>query len=189
MTSSERMTKAMNCENPDRVPVWCLLSLEHIVNHGTKDGKIPESIEELVEAECHLVKEYNFDGTLVYFPGLGKGTRVFELVKKAIGSLPEGESDHDFETADPENWRFEPPDFRNKDYYSSHLAREILGSDVHIGGWVPDGFSKAIQWFPNFDEAMMASVLDPVKFKAMVDFFDQECIVSAKARMANLLIE
>jgi hypothetical protein len=81
------MNTAMNCEKPDRVPVWCLLSLEHIVNYGTQDGEIPETIEELVEAKCRLVKDYRFDGTLVYFPGLRKETRVFELVKKAIKSL------------------------------------------------------------------------------------------------------
>ena len=176
MTSRERMNIVMNNGIPDRVPVWCLLSLEHIVNHGTKGGKIPETIEELVEAECHLVQDYRFDGALVYFPGLRRGSNVFNLVKKALETLPEGDSDHDFEAADPENWELKLPEYEEKDFYSSHLAREILGDDIHIGGWVPDGFSRAIQWFPNFDEAMMSSVLDPVKFKAMVTYFDQESI-------------
>jgi hypothetical protein len=173
----------MKCEKPDRVPVWCLLSLEHIVNHGTKNGNIPDSIEELVEAECRLVEDYRFDGTLVYFPGLRKDKRVFDLVKKAIQSLPEGDSEHDFENADPDNWLYELPEYESEDFYSSHLARELLGEEIHIGGWVPDGFSRAIQWFPNFDEAMMASVLDPLKFKALVDYFDRESIVSAKAQI------
>lgn len=177
------MNTAMNRGTPDRVPVWCLLSLEHIVNHGTKDGKIPETIEELVEAECRLVQEYRFDGALVYFPGLRKGSRVYELIKKSLETLPEGDPNHDFDAADPENWEFKPMNYEEEDFYSSHLSRDILGEDIHIGGWVPDGFSKAIQWFPNFDEAMMASVLDPVKFKALVNFFDQECIASAKAQV------
>ena len=183
MTPRERMNTAMKCEKPDRVPVWCLLSLEHVVNHGTKDGKIPETIEALVEAECELAKEYKFDGTLVYFPGLIKNTPVFDLVKKAIQSLPEGDSDHDFDKADPECWAQDIPIYDYDQFYSSHLAREILGEDIHIGGWVPDGFSRAIQWFPTFDEAMMASVLDPVKFKALVKYFDQESIASAKAQI------
>jgi hypothetical protein len=173
----------MNCEKPDRVPVWCLLSLEHIVNHGTKDGEIPETIEELVQAECRLVKEYKFDGTLVYFPGLRKDVRVFDLIKKAIQSIPEGDSANNFENADPETWIAKVPNYSKEDFYSSHLTRELLGTDLHIGGWIPDGFSRAIQWFPNFDEAMMASLLDPLKFKTMVDYFDQESIASAKAQV------
>jgi len=173
----------MKCETPDRVPVWCLLSLEHIVNHGTKNRNIPDTIEELVEAECKLVSDYRFDGTLIYFPGLRKGSRVFELINKSIHSLPEGDPDHDFEQADPENWMQTLPDYSRDDFYSSHLTREILGEDVHIGGWVPDGFSRAIQWFPSFDEAMMASVLDPEKFKALVNYFDQESIASAVAQI------
>jgi hypothetical protein len=173
----------MNYGKPDRVPVWCLLSLEHIVIHGTKDGEIPETIEQLVEAECRLVYDYHFDGTLVYYPGLRKGTRVDDLIRKALQTLPEGDQDHDFDTADPDHWDFVQPTYGDVDFYSSHLTREILGSDIHIGGWVPDGFSRAIQWFPNFDEAMMASVLDPVKFKALVDYFDRESIASAKAQI------
>jgi len=183
MNSRERISKVMNCEEPDRVPVWCLLSLEHILNHGTQDGKIPQTIEQLVQAECRLAKEYKFDGTLVYFPSLKKGTPVCELIKKSIQSLPEGDSDHDFDAADPEIWVYEPTNFTQEDFYSSHLTREILGSDIHIGGWVPDGFSRAIQWFPNFGEAMMASVQDTVKFKALVTYFDQESIASAKAQI------
>jgi hypothetical protein len=173
----------MMCKKPDRVPVWCLLSLEHIVIHGTKDGNIPKTIEELVEAECQLANDYRFDGTLVYFPGLRRGSPVFELIHKSIHSLPEGDPDHDFEKADPDNWTQHLPDYSSDDFYSSHLTRDILGEDIHIGGWVPDGFSRAIQWFPNFDEAMMASVLDPNKFKALVHYFDQESIASAVAQI------
>jgi hypothetical protein len=36
---------------PNRVPVWCLLSLEHIINRGMKDFQSPRVIEELVETE------------------------------------------------------------------------------------------------------------------------------------------
>ena len=35
----------MELNSPDRVPVWCPLSLEHIIRNGTPDGEIPETIE------------------------------------------------------------------------------------------------------------------------------------------------
>ncbi|TFG97410.1 MAG: hypothetical protein E4H13_11045, partial [Calditrichales bacterium] len=183
MNSRERVLTAIQHGQPDRVPVWCLLSLGHIVRNGTKDQKVPETIEELVEAECALVTRYNFDGTLVYFPGTKKGARVGDFVRKSIETLPEGDASHDFESADPEKWMGNIPDYHDEDFFSSHYTREILGESMHIGGWAADGFSKAIQWFPTFDEAMMASILDPVKFRAMVDFFDQECIAWAKAQI------
>ena len=34
MTSRERISIAMNGGKPDRVPIWCLLSLQHIVDLG-----------------------------------------------------------------------------------------------------------------------------------------------------------
>ncbi len=184
MNPRERIKTAMKAGTPDRVPVWCLLSLGHIVNHGTKDRSVPETIEELVDAECRLAKKYNFDGTLVYFPGIRKGAAVGNFIRKALETLPAGDPSHDFETADPEAWINNIPDYRHEDFYSSHLSRQILGETIHIGGWAPDGFSKAIQWFPGFDAAMMASVLDPVKFKAMVDYFDRECVAWAKAQIS-----
>lgn len=48
-----------------------------------------------------------------------------------------------------------------------------MGADFHVGGWVADGFSLAIQWFPNLGEARMATVLDQVRFLALVRYFDE----------------
>jgi len=183
MTSRERIKTAMQLGQPDRVPVWCLLSLGHIVRNGKPDGKIPETIEELVEAECTLARNYHFDGTLVYFPGTRRSARIGDFVRRSTDTLPQGDADHDFDTADPEKWRKKIPEYQYDDFFSSHYTREILGDSVHIGGWAPDGFSKAIQWFPSFDEAMMASVSDPVRFRALVDYFDQECIAWARAQI------
>ena len=183
MNSRERIKIAMQLGQPDRVPVWCLMSLGHIVRNGTPDQNVPETIEELVEAECRLAKMYNFDGTLVYFPGTRKSARVGDFVRKSINTLPEGDKDHDFETVDPEKWLINLPEYEYDDFFSSHYTREILGNSFHIGGWAPDGFSKAIQWFPSFDDAMMASITDPAKFRKMVDYFDQVCVAWARAQI------
>ena len=176
MNSRQRVNTAIQLKQPDRVPMWCLLSLGHIVNHGMQEGRIPETIEELVEAECRLACDYHFDGSLIYFPGMRKGAEVGDLIRKSIETLPEGDAANDFETADPQNWPIDLHVYQTEDYYSSFLTRQILGENMHIGGWAADGFSRAIQWFPTFDEAMMASVLDPVKFRALVDYFDHESI-------------
>jgi len=58
MTSRERMKIAMKMGIPDRVPVWCLLSLEHIINRGMKDSQSPRVIEELVEVEARRTTNF-----------------------------------------------------------------------------------------------------------------------------------
>jgi hypothetical protein len=153
------------------------------VNNGIKNQKIPETIEQLVEAECQLAREYHFDGSLIYFPGMRKGAAVGDLIRKSIETLPEGDASNNFDTADPQNWPIDLPVYQKEDFYSSFMTRQILGNHMHIGGWAADGFSRAIQWFPTFDEAMMASVLDPFKFRALVDYFDHQSIAWAKAQI------
>ena len=183
MTPRERINTAMKMGIPDRVPVWCLLSLEHIINHGMKDSKSPKVIEELVEAECRLIEEYNFDGGLVYLPGCKKNANIEQFMHRATKDVPTGAVTKDFDTADPESWMRDIPKYESDDFYSSRLAREIAGEDVHLGGWVGDGFSKAIQWFPTLDEAMMAILMDPAKFRKMIDYFDEQSIASAVAQI------
>ena len=73
MTSRERLEAAMQRRQPDRVPVWCPLSLEHILRNGTPDGKCPQDIDDFVLAECHLTKRYGFDGVVLYLPGNSQG--------------------------------------------------------------------------------------------------------------------
>lgn len=183
MTSRERVNRAMRGETPDRVPVWCLLSLEHIISRGMKNGVLPTTIEELIEAECLLTKRYNFDGALIYLPGNLRWSNIEEFIHRSINSVPVGDASHVFEEADPESWDREDIQYKHEQFYSSFLARNILGEDYHIGGWAADGFSRAIQWFPSLEEAMMATITDPVRFKALVDYFDDVSIAWAKAQI------
>ena len=172
MTARDRVQKVMNRGIPDRVPYWCLLSLEHIITHGIDGNKQPKTIEELVEAEIKLTKEYNFDGALIYLPGNRENSNIESFVKRSIDEVPVGDESNDFDIADPEKWVLEIPDYGEIDFYSSHYARDLLGSDYHLGGWAADGFSRAIQWFPTLEDSMMALLLDPIKFKALVEYFD-----------------
>jgi hypothetical protein len=140
-------------------------------------------VEKLVEAECHLAKKYHFDGSLVYLPGIPRGQEVFDFINKFVNVLPEGDHTHIFEEADPASWKPDIHDYQPDDFYSSHLTREILGDSYHVGGWAADGFSKAIQWFPNLEEAMMALLQDPARFKALVKYFDEETSAWATAQI------
>jgi uroporphyrinogen-III decarboxylase len=183
MTSRERIQKAMNGGIPDRVPYWCLLSLEHIINHGMKDDKSPKTIEELIEAEIRLTKEYNFDGALIYLPGNRENSNIESFISRSINDVPVGDETNNFINADPEKWILEIPDYCSEDFYSSLYARELLGSNHHVGGWAADGFSRAIQWFPSIEESMMALLVDPIKFKALVEYFENLSIAWAKAQI------
>lgn len=183
MTGRDRIKTAMQMKKPDRVPFWCLLSLEHIIRNGTPDGDYPVMIDDLVRAECRLAKRYRFDGMIIYLPGIRENTRVDTLLGEWVHAVPRGDPTHDFRNADPATWKQEIPEYREEDLYSIRLAREIIGIDHHIGGWTPDGFSRAIQWFPSIEEAMIALVEDPERFRAIVSFFDEQCIAWAKAQI------
>ncbi len=183
MTSRERVKTAMLGGTPDRVPIWCLLSLEHIVKHGSKNEKIPETIEEQIEIECSLSKKYHFDGHLVYFPIMKKNQKVLELINKMIFSVPKGEPDHNFEKIDPEKWILEIPEYTKDDFYSCHFTRSVLGENQHMGSWVADGYSRALQWFSSLEEASMALLTDPARFKALVNYFNECSIADAIAQV------
>ncbi len=183
MTSRERIKIAMECHKPDRVPVWCPLSLEHIVRNGTKNGDIPETIEEFVEAECTLTKRYGFDGVVLYLPGTRRGIVIKNQIDIWINGVPEGDATHIFNEADPEMWTKNIPEYQLEDFYSSRLARGIMGDDYHIGGWTPDGYSSALQWFPRLDQGMIAILEDPKRFKALVNYFDEKSVAWAVAQI------
>lgn len=183
MNSRERIKAAFDHKQPDRVPVWCLLSLEHIIRNGMPGNAIPVRIEELVPAECALVRRYNFDGTLVYLPGSRAGADIEGYIRRSISEVPTGDASHVFEEADPDSWARDIPDYLPEDFFSSHLTREIMGPGFHVGGWVADGFSRAIQWFPSLEDAMMATVLDPARFLALVRYFDELSVAWAVAQV------
>jgi uroporphyrinogen-III decarboxylase len=183
MTGRERINTAMRREQPDRVPVWCQLSLEHIIRNSFPNGEYPRMIDDYVRAECNLTTRYGFDGIVLYLPAIREGTQISEFLKEWIHSVPKGDASHDFSKADPESWEQDIPDYLIADFYSSRLAREMLGPDYHIGGWTPDAFSRAIQWFPTMEEAMIAMVEDPQRLKALITFFEAQTITWAKAQI------
>jgi len=184
MNSRQRTNLALRGKKPDRVPVWCLLSLEHIIKNGTGDGQIPNSIEEFIEVECRLTQSYKFDGMLVYFPNVRAGTEIGSTIRMMLETLPQGRQANEFQDADPDKWEYPDLEFEEVNFFSSHLARDIMGSDIHIGGWIGDGFSRAIQWFPSLEDALIATIEDPVRFKSLVNYFDAISIASAKAQIA-----
>ena len=183
MTSKERIQITMNRGVPDRVPYWCLLSLEHILTQGFKDRKQPRTIEELVETEIKLTKNYKFDGALIYLPGCRENSNIESFISQSINDVPVGDGTNNFNTIDFEKWILEVPEYGKEDFYSSHYARDLLGNDYHLGGWAADGFSRAVQWFPSLEEAMMAIIIDPKKFKTLVEYFDNLSIAWAKAQI------
>ena len=183
MNSRERINRVMNSGKPDRVPFWCLLSLEHIIKHGTNKSQPPAKIEALVEAECKLTKQYNFDGSLVYLPGCRKNADISSFIDRAINNVPIGSSENTLENTDPSVWKKETYEYSEDDFYSSYLTRDILGGDIHLGGWVGCGFSKAVQWFPSLEDAMMATITYPEKFEALVNFMDRTSISWAEAQI------
>ena len=188
MKGRERINAAMRREQPDRAPVWCQLSLEHIIRNTFPDGEYPRLIDDFVHAECDLTRRYDFDGMIVYLPGVREGTRIDEFLKEWIHAVPHGDPSHDFAAVDPETLEQEIPEYESVDFYSSRLAREILGPDYHIGGWTPDAFSRAVQWFPTMEEALMSMALEPERFKTLIAFYEPQCTAWALAqiRIGNL---
>jgi hypothetical protein len=184
MNPGVRIKRAMSLAVPDKVPLWCPLSLEHIISQGSPEGKIPETVEQYITIECGLTHTYRFDGALLMFPALSKGADMKSILEQFLYRLPAGGAEHDFSKADPESWPPAANEFTGDDFYSSRLAREIVGENIHLGGWIPDGFSKAIQWFPNLEEAMVALKLDPGRFQALIKYFDEWCTAHVRAQIA-----
>jgi uroporphyrinogen-III decarboxylase len=70
MTGKERVSRAMHLEKPDRVPVYCQLSLGHYMLHTEyKPHQIWFSSETFADALLTLARRYRFDGILVNLPG------------------------------------------------------------------------------------------------------------------------
>ena len=70
MNSKERMRRAMNHEEPDRVPVMCQLALGHYFLHGeAAPSDIWFDSETFAAALVQLQQRYKFDGILINLPG------------------------------------------------------------------------------------------------------------------------
>ena len=181
MTSRQRIAAAMQRKQPDRVPVWCQLSLEHTLRNGTRDGDYPRTIDDWVRAEFCLVKRYGFDAACLFLPATREDAPADQILRFYVTASPRGDPAHDFSKADPESWPREIPPYEPADFYPSHLAREVLGPDYHIGGWMGDAFSRAVQWFPTMEQALMAMVEDPQRFEALIAYFEPQCTAFALA--------
>ncbi|MGB3860483.1 MAG: uroporphyrinogen decarboxylase family protein [Candidatus Aminicenantaceae bacterium] len=70
MDSKERMARAMNLEEPDRVPVMCQMSFGHmLLQTGIRPLELWFSKEVFVEALLKLRELYQFDGILISLHG------------------------------------------------------------------------------------------------------------------------
>jgi uroporphyrinogen-III decarboxylase len=70
MSSKERMAKAMNLEEPDRVPVMCQMSIAHmLLQTGFRPLELWFSKEVFAEALLKLREIYQFDGILISLHG------------------------------------------------------------------------------------------------------------------------
>lgn len=70
MNGRERMDKAMQLGEPDRVPVMCQLALGHYFLHAGLDAvEIWHATQGFGEALVRLQQRYGFDGILINLPG------------------------------------------------------------------------------------------------------------------------
>jgi hypothetical protein len=87
MTSRERVRVAMELAEPDRVPVFCQLSIGHyFLNTSLSPFDIWFRSEGFAEALVELQRRYRFDGILVNLPGRDPGIeKHIERVEEAPG--------------------------------------------------------------------------------------------------------
>jgi hypothetical protein len=173
---------------PDRVPVWCQLSEGHIGAHGLANGRTPRNGEEGIVANCSLTKRYRFDALFLDSAGLradkapnGRDLNSMGLRWYDAGQRYEG----DLEAIDPDRWPQEPWTWTADDFYGCRVARDIMGDGMHIGGWTPDAYSRAVNWFAvkGMSEAMLGMVADPERFEAIVNWFRPRVIAYALAQI------
>jgi hypothetical protein len=87
MTSRERVRMAMDLAEPDRVPVFCQLSIGHyFLNASPSPFDIWFRSEGFAEALVELQRRYRFDGILVNLPGRDPGIeRHIERIDEMAG--------------------------------------------------------------------------------------------------------
>jgi uroporphyrinogen-III decarboxylase len=182
MTPRLRIEAAMQRREPDRVPLWCTLSLGHILRQGFPQGRPPQTIAELTAAECALTRRYGFDGMVLYCPLAPIETELPSSLEAAASLPPAPGPGKSLAEAAPDSWERPAPPPDTPARTSCDLAREILGPDYHIGGWTADGYSFAVQWFASLEEAMIALLECPDRFQALVEYFDCVSVASALAQ-------
>jgi uroporphyrinogen-III decarboxylase len=172
MKPRDRIAAAMKLQTPDRVPYWCQLSTEHIYRNTLPEHQSgPETIEQHVECECAMARRYGFDAMLLHYSGGVKNQRL------DVAPPPAAEEQRvAFEAVDPEKWIRHRKRATADEMVPALLARQILGEDLHIGGWVPDAFNCALNWCGGVEPGMLALIDDPQRFLALVNYFCQDVI-------------
>lgn len=150
------------------------MSLEHILRNGRQGGDIRRNADEYITAACALTKRYRFDGFVCAVLSARKETDLSDWFDFTF--RPVGDASHILANEDPEKWPRDSSAYTAEDFYCTQLARELLGPDIHVGGYTGDGFSKAVQWFPSIEDALIAMQTDPGRFEALVRYCDDWCI-------------
>ena len=147
--------------------------MAHIFKNALPGGQSgPATIDQQIECECAMAQRYGFDATLLYHPGRFRKGHRFDIP----ASPAPAQAKHVFETVEPEKWVREDNRVSAEEMYPALLARQILGKDMHIGGWTSDAFGLAINWCGGVEPALLAMLDDPPRFLALVDYFCHESI-------------
>ncbi len=115
------------------------------------------------------MQPYGFDATLLHYAVGVKNQRL------DVTPPPAAEEQRvAFEAVDPEKWVRHRKRVTADEMVPALLARQILGEDMHIGGWVPDAFNCALNWCGGVEPGMLALIDDPQRFLALVNYFCQD---------------
>jgi len=182
MTGRSRLQAAMERREADRVPLWCQLSLGHVLAEAFPPARPPRTVAQLTAAEYALTQRYGFDGLLLHYPLASPETQLPASFEEAASLPPAPGPGESLAGVDPDSWERPGPQPEPPGRTSYHLAREIVGWDYHIGGWTGDGFSFAVQWFRSLEQAMLSLLEHPDRFQALVRYFDCVSVASALAQ-------
>jgi uroporphyrinogen-III decarboxylase len=97
MNGRERIARAMQHKEPDRVPVMCQLALGHyFLNAGLAPHEIWFSSEGFAEALVTMQKRYRFDGILINIPGRPPNvlSEIQKIEKTKKGEIVTWENGH-----------------------------------------------------------------------------------------------
>ncbi len=136
MNSKERMAKAMNIEEPDRVPVMCQMSIGHmLLQTGSRPLELWFSKDVFAEALLKLREIYLFDGILISLHGhssqwMQQILKIEKEKKQEVITWKNGDR-----TA------FPPDDLPR--HYSANIVRRPLIENVN-----PDNITENIDFIP-----------------------------------------
>jgi uroporphyrinogen-III decarboxylase len=121
MNSKERMAKAMNMEEPDRVPVMCQMSIGHmLLQTGSRPLELWFSKDVFAEALLKLREIYQFDGILISLHG--HSSRWMQHILKI-----EKEKNQEVITWKNGDRTLFPPDDLPRHYPANILPKPLIG--------------------------------------------------------------